>query len=154
MPVILKDELSPNGCGHLWRPVKLQNSLGRLCDTPASPSVVSQAWGFLLQETSRLIKENIQRMAICWAPFSLLSLLASSRQLSGPIKYTLAAFTHMQNNQTEAPTLWQNQIPSIYKQQPNRQASFYNLHFSASCTRIEMCSYFPVTQIATSKGEW
>lgn len=154
MPVILEDELSPNGYGHLWRPVTLQNSLGLLCDTPASPSVVSQAWGFLVQETSRLIKENIQRMAICWAPFSLLSLLASSRQLSCPIKHTLAAFTHMQKNQTGAPTLWQSQIPSIYKQQPNRQASFYNLHFSASCTRIEMCSYFPVTQIATSKREW
>lgn len=131
-------------------------------DTLAGPSIRGQAWGILLQKTSRLIKENIRESdaqtprewLFTGPPFSLLSLLASSRQLSCPIKYTLAAFTHVQNTKPKLPLYGMNQIPSIYKQQPNRQASVYNLQFSASCTRIEMCSYFPVTQIATSKREW
>lgn len=87
-------------------------------------------------------------------PFFLLSLLASSWQLSCPVIYTLAAFTHVQKIKRKLPLYGMNQIPSIYKLQPNRQASFCNLQFSASCTRIEMCSYFPVTQIATSKRKW
>lgn len=39
-------------------------------------------------------------------PFFLLSLLPGSQQPICPIKYTLAALTHMQNNQTDAPPLW------------------------------------------------
>lgn len=161
MPVTLEDELLPNSYRCMWNSMILQNSLGFLWHS-SWPQHPRPTWGILLQETSRLIKENIResdvqtpREWLFTGPlFSLLSLLASSRQLSCPIRYTLAAFTHVQNTKPKLPLYGMNQIPSIYKQQPNRQASVYNLQFSASCTRIEMCSYFPVTQIATSKREW
>lgn len=129
----------------------LQNSAGLLCDTPASleswPKLRITAPGNI-PTSQEVHSEN------GYLPFLPLSLLASSWQLSCPVKYTLTAFTHTHKIKRKLLLCGRNQIPSIYKQQPNRQALFCNLHFSASCTRIEMCSYFPVTQIATSKREW
>lgn len=66
-------------------------------------------------------------MAIGWAPSFRLSVLASSRRLSRPVEYALAAFTHVQKSRRKLP-LW-HEPDSCYLYAAAQQAAF-TLHLA------------------------
>lgn len=105
--------------------------------------MVTAGNGQLLQQSrERLLWASFSAVTSCWL---------MTAELSCSIH--ISSLPHMHKLQWKFPLHGGNQIPSISKQQPPRQASFCNWQFPASCTRIEMCACFPVTHTATSKRE-